>query len=482
MKGLCASLLMVAIPLAGVASCRADQRGPIGVASIAALRGFSAEHVVPGEIAMVAGYYGPGDRGGGSFLFDSTSEMPDDGGVVIAPKRGAGRWLRQFQGGLDVRWFGARGDGSHDDTGAIQRAIDDGAYGLSGVSPGTPAVISDSGTYRITKTLFLGYPAPRGYPFGYVTAQLIGSNNSPRAEKGYVPSIQTDFRELEMPAVAIESGRGSGLRNIAIFGQTSDSYFNRHFFDGNAYRNQWFQPGIFANAEINAQPALQRRFSPYAGVVSNAYSGAAGEISPHPYPEIRIPGYLQGRFGVSRVQYGAWVSAGSYLDNVKAQFFDVGVLFNAFSGNNGDQNRLQRLTIYGCCYGISATQPNMRQFIVSDSSITGCYAAAVDDVHGTNRNGRLTALVNCELDYDCFWALSSNNSGVLLENCNSEGGGMVGAFESVEIRNCSLQVCTYNCYKYPVVRAAGSCIIEGLAIQAIRECSQAPTGRCIAGR
>ena len=72
----------------------------------------------------VGGYYENGDGGGGTFQYRALSRAKDDGGVTIAPNSGAGRWVRQFFSRVNIRYFGAKGDGSSNDHRAIQNAID----------------------------------------------------------------------------------------------------------------------------------------------------------------------------------------------------------------------------------------------------------------------------------------------------------------------------------------------------------------------
>ena len=80
--------------------------------------------------AQTSGYYAAGDGGGNRFYWDGTSGATDNGGTVIKPTfvSGAGRWLAIDAYTINVRQFGAKGNGSTDGTTAIQAAIN-AAYG-----------------------------------------------------------------------------------------------------------------------------------------------------------------------------------------------------------------------------------------------------------------------------------------------------------------------------------------------------------------
>ncbi len=75
-------------------------------------------------VAVVGGYRAVGDGGGGIFYWDSSSSSGDNGGTIFVPTgSSSGRWVRLYSGDINVKWFGAYGDGTHEDSSFINAAI-----------------------------------------------------------------------------------------------------------------------------------------------------------------------------------------------------------------------------------------------------------------------------------------------------------------------------------------------------------------------
>ncbi len=100
-------------------------------------------------VVVLEGYATPGDGGGGTFYYRATSRLEENGGTVIKGTA-KGRFIRSYENNaVNVKWFGAKGDGQTDDTAAIQAAID--------ALPATGGTVTiPGGTYLISKTLQVG--------------------------------------------------------------------------------------------------------------------------------------------------------------------------------------------------------------------------------------------------------------------------------------------------------------------------------------
>lgn len=113
----------------------------IVVDNAAALKALTVSGIADGQLYITRGYYSDNDGGQGTYIYDSASAASDNGGTVIAPTAGAGRFLLQVQSSIDLRQFGAKGDGAFDNTSAITNAT---AY-LDSIGGGT--ILLSAGTW-----------------------------------------------------------------------------------------------------------------------------------------------------------------------------------------------------------------------------------------------------------------------------------------------------------------------------------------------
>lgn len=97
---------------------------PIVASTVAAAKIIPLASLVNGATVEIAGYYSPNDGGGGTYIWNAASTTPDDGGTSIQLSGVVtGRLLLRINGPISLKQFGAWGDGSHDDTAAIQNAL-----------------------------------------------------------------------------------------------------------------------------------------------------------------------------------------------------------------------------------------------------------------------------------------------------------------------------------------------------------------------
>lgn len=131
-----------------VATTSADLTGTTfsWVDTRANLRAMTPPTGTTSKAVVLEGCLSAGDGGGGLFFWSSADMTADDGGTVLSPGGGAGRWRRVFSGPFNAKWFGA-GLGATDDRPTIQAVID-----LVGARGGG-IVYLPAGTYKISSPL-----------------------------------------------------------------------------------------------------------------------------------------------------------------------------------------------------------------------------------------------------------------------------------------------------------------------------------------
>ncbi len=179
------------------------------------------EPLINSSTAMVLGYYNPGDGGGGMFYWDLSSQEQDDNGSIIkATAIQNGRWKRIIQNETyNVKFFGAKGDGTTDDTIAVKAtilAIENLDSGIAGDSSGA-YLFFPRGTYILSETLVIKRTMKIG--------GTIGSNWGPTATlKWIVPGITGFYVHEPVSASSSDRGDGTIIENLSISGSDPTFY------------------------------------------------------------------------------------------------------------------------------------------------------------------------------------------------------------------------------------------------------------------
>lgn len=165
---------------------------------------------------------------GGMFIYRPTGVA--NGGTIF-DSSSTGKWCRQYDGAVNVKWFGAKGDGATDDTLAIQNAIN--YVGITHSSLLFP--ITSNGDYKISSQLVItnacniigeNYFRCRIVSYGCSALLFVGvtTNSSKIADIEIVSSIRyTDvvntYTGIEFAGVA-----GVGISDIIMTNVYIDGY------------------------------------------------------------------------------------------------------------------------------------------------------------------------------------------------------------------------------------------------------------------
>jgi hypothetical protein len=226
----------------------ADGTLKLDVKTIADLKATDVTALTDKQQALVAGYYAPGDGGGGQFYYDAAASEADNGGTILAPTVGAGRWKRVYSGAVNVRWFGAKGDGVNNETIAFENAnaavdnilVPTGTFLVDSIAINRNVQITGTGR-KTSRVLVQSYTTYQNIKCGILCR---GAATSPSltdlafmsgldiqitsGEAGQVGVLIT--RKLNMSDVYIHGAPGDGVYFRSVSSGTEAPYFCK--FDG----------------------------------------------------------------------------------------------------------------------------------------------------------------------------------------------------------------------------------------------------------
>lgn len=218
-------LLITAAWLGGLPVVFATLQWPMTVTNIAELKSVHLADVIAGETAYttstrpalyVLGYYTPGDRGGGMFEWDPNASNASDGGLYFTTNgwvTGNGRWVRRLNGEtINVKMWGAVGDGTTDDAPAIQQAI----YSLT--NGGTLYI--PAGVYKLNATVSTGDSYNQN-----CALLLTNINITIRGDGPGSVLFQTDCRTTLLVGQFNTQAAGLTIEDIKFQGDTNNAYY-----------------------------------------------------------------------------------------------------------------------------------------------------------------------------------------------------------------------------------------------------------------
>ncbi|MGG6281782.1 hypothetical protein ACQ4M3_09450 [Leptolyngbya sp. AN03gr2] len=182
--------------------------GSAAVSTIADLKALTVP--ANGTMLTVLGYYAINDCRVRTYRYNSTSTATDNGGSIIAPNSGVGRYeLIPSGSSFSFREFGARGDGAQDDTTAIRNCI------TAAAARGLAVEVDPTLTYYSTRDQ-INLPA-NTFIYGY------GWRSAIRAE-GDTPNPVTPSDPGDN-IILRPKGNNVTIKNLRLFGRNPENLY-----------------------------------------------------------------------------------------------------------------------------------------------------------------------------------------------------------------------------------------------------------------
>jgi len=280
---------------------------------------------------------------------------PQGGALTMSDRTSTGE---PFGQALDVRGFGARGDGKADDTASIQAAID------AAIARKIQTVYLPEGQYLTSDTLHLGY----GETFHQIS--LVGPTRG--AYAGSLTGAAILAQKADRPCLNVQGGRNVTIRGIAFKGRLQP-HIGRVLSSEAGYSAN---PRDYLDAALS--PTGLDRFRPYAGITIDAYAGPR----PHDgYPDVKLPARI-----AAGGQYNKRYSSGVIIEACEVQGFAVGVACQPCDADgNGDFLRIRDCILRFCVYGVAICNGQSRNVELRNINYAECHTFLTNGHFGKSR-------------------------------------------------------------------------------------------------
>ena len=259
---------------------------------------------------------------------------------------------------LDVKAFGAVGDGVADDTWAFQAAID--AAINSTTFRGIITV--PRGRYKISAPLIISKRNTAGTGYDFVQGvELCGEYAGYNIDSA--ASCRLEFTYNNRPGIAIQFGRGITIRNLVLVGQ-------------NTITAPATMQDVISNTFL-ASGVRDNRYSPHAGIVIDPFFGSVGSSDQYPG---NAASATQGATGATMASFYVGTAAEgtshTRIENCFCSKWACGVLASAApSVVNGEDLILDKCYIDFCTVGLGMGQSQLRNVNLFDCTIASCLYA-----------------------------------------------------------------------------------------------------------
>lgn len=349
--------------------------------------------------------------------------------------------------------FGACGDNSHDDTAAIQAALDF-VMNTARYKVRLASTTGGGTGYKISDTLHVGY----GWGGGagrYFRVCLEGETGfSPGAFGSYNPAtLYPTFQDR--PVINIQGVQQGGVRNLQINGPGTMAGVT-------AYGNytgwnvlEFFNQANYVPA-VSGTPANSYQNTPFCGVCIDGYYGTAPA---NPYPSPTVPSW----YGTppAAFPYGVNQSSDYFVEGCTINNTLIGIMNQPNSVGNGDFAKFNDNQINGQVCGICVAGSQARVTNYDRTYFAGCYTCidggtttlspATNGTGFGSGAGNISGSMNAMHANYCYQLLAFNGGwqkGLQVSNFYSEVmvriGQCVGTATSISFLDCNFTCDNYN--------------------------------------